>query len=251
MELALHNDKTVRNATAFELKCQTSEVFNFMAFTDFKTLGEVQERFAVKYQIADFVQINPFEVSQKLIEELSFVEQYIDTRVSEFAIRENLIFPVLREVYKKYAEQFSLWSHRFIKYDEILVGTPDYFISKRSELGKTVLGKPLLLMAEAKKNNFDEGWAQCLAEMIAAQKININDLTIYGIVTDGQVWQFGKLEREIYTENEKLFTLDELKELLGALDYIHQRMQEQFENKLSNYPPPNQSSEASANLPGD
>lgn len=203
-----------------------------MAFTDFKTLGEVQERFSVKYQTADFVQITSVEASPALVEELSFVERYIDTRVSEFAIRENLIFPVLREVYKKYAEQFSLWSHRFIKYDEVLVGTPDYFVSKRSELGKTVLGKPLLLMTEAKKNDFDEGWAQCLAEMITAQKLNANDLIIYGIVTDGQVWQFGKLERDIYTENDKLFTLDDLAELLGALDYIHQQMQAQVGNFL-------------------
>ena len=205
-----------------------------MAFTDFKTIGEVQERFSIKYQQSDFVRINPVEASPKLIEELLFVEHYIDTRVSEFAIRENLIFPVLREIYKKYAEQFSLWSHRFIKYDEVLVGTPDYFVSKRSELGKTVLGKPLLLMTEAKKNDFDEGWAQCLAEMFTAQKINANELIIYGIVTDGQVWQFGKLERDIYTENEKLFTLDNLAELLGALDYIYQKMQEQIIGLVSN-----------------
>ncbi len=195
-----------------------------MAFTDFKTIAEVQERYLIKYQTAQFVQSNVVEVSPKLMEELSFVEQYIDTRVSEFAIRENLIFPVLREVYKKYAEQFSLWSHRFIKYDEVLVGTPDYFVSKRSELGKTVLGKPLLVMIEAKKNDFDEGWAQCLAEMVAAQKLNENNLAIYGIVTDGQVWQFGKLEGATYTYNEKLFILDDLAELLGALDYVYEQL---------------------------
>jgi hypothetical protein len=199
-----------------------------MAFTDYKTIAEVQEQFSIKYQAAEFVGINPVEISPTLVEELSFVAQYIDTRVSEFAIRETLIFPVLREVYRKYAEQFSLWSHRFIKYDERLVGTPDYFVSKRSELGKTVLGKPLLLMTEAKKNDFDEGWAQCLAEMIAAQKLNGNELTIYGSVTDGQVWQFGKLERDVYTYNEKLFTLDDLAELLGAWDFIFTRLQEQI-----------------------
>jgi hypothetical protein len=48
-----------------------------MAFTDFKTIGEVQERFSIKYQIADFVQVNSFAASQKLIEELSFVEQSV------------------------------------------------------------------------------------------------------------------------------------------------------------------------------
>jgi hypothetical protein len=204
-----------------------------MAFTDYKTIAEVQEQFSIKYQAAEFVGINPVEASPTLVEELSFVAQYIDTRVSEFAIRETLIFPVLREVYRKYAEQFSLWSHRFIKYDERLVGTPDYFVSKRSELGKTVLGKPLLLMTEAKKNDFDEGWAQCLAEMVAAQKLNGNELTIYGCVTDGQVWQFGKLECDVYTYNEKLFTLDDLAELLGAWDFIFTRLQEQLSASTS------------------
>jgi hypothetical protein len=201
-----------------------------MAFTDFKTIGEVQERYLIKYEADNFVRVNNFEVSPTLVEELRFVEEYIDTRVSEFAIRESLIFPVLKEVYRKYADKFSLWSHRFIKYDDVLVGTPDYFISKRSELGKTVLGKPLLLMTEAKKNDFDEGWAQCLAEMIAAQKLNAKDLTVYGIVTDGQVWQFGKLERDVYTYNEKLFTLDELPELLGALDFVHEKIREQVDD---------------------
>lgn len=200
-----------------------------MAFTDFKTISEVQERFSIRYEAAPFIHVNPVEPNPTLVEELAFTEEYIDTRVSEFSIREGLIFPVLKEAYRRYAEKFSLWSHRFIKYDDILVGTPDYFVSKRSELGKTVLGKPLLLMMEAKKNDFDEGWAQCLAEMVAAQKLNGTDLTIYGIVTDGQVWQFGKLEQTLYTYNEKLFTLDALAELLGALDYVYERLLEQIE----------------------
>ncbi len=201
-----------------------------MAFTDFKTIGEVQERFSIRYEDANFVQVNHFEIPQHLIDELAFIEEYFDTRVSEFAIRESLIFPVLKEIYRKYAKDFSLWSHRFIKYDDVLVGTPDYFLSKRSELGKTVLGKPLLLMTEAKKNDFDEGWAQCLAEMIAAQKINTTEITVYGIVTDGQVWQFGKLEGSVFSANEKLFTLDHLPELLGALYFIHQKIRESLEN---------------------
>jgi hypothetical protein len=31
---------------------------------------------------------------------------------------------------------------------------------------------PYLILMEAKKDNFEEGWGQCLAELIAAQKIN-------------------------------------------------------------------------------
>jgi hypothetical protein len=65
-----------------------------MAFTDFKTIADVQEQYSIKYRAAEFVGINPVEVSDILRDELSFVAQYIDTRVSEFAIRETLIFTV-------------------------------------------------------------------------------------------------------------------------------------------------------------
>ena len=203
-----------------------------MAFTDFKTIGEVQKKYLIKYEQENFVAINPIEASRTLLDELSFAEKYIDVRVSEMAIRENIIFPVLRENYRNYAETFSLWSHQYIKYDDVLFGTPDYFLSKRSELGKTVLEPPFLLFSEAKKNDFDAGWGQCLAEMYSAQKMNEQEsgktLTIFGIVTDGQTWQFGKLTENVYTYNTKIFTLDDLNELLGGLDFVHQEMSKQI-----------------------
>ncbi len=199
-----------------------------MAFTDFKTISDVQEQFLVKYQSKNFVKVNSVMISKELIEELEFTEKFIDTRISEFAIRENLIFPILKAAYRPYADLISLWSHRFIKYDDTLVGTPDYFLSKRSELGKTVLGKPLLLITEAKKNDFDEGWAQCLAAMVAAQKMNEQSSTVYGIVTDGKMWQFGKLEKDYFTFNGRLYTLDDLPELMGALDFIYAQLQAQL-----------------------
>lgn len=199
-----------------------------MAFTDFSTIAEVQERFWIKYQSENFIQVNPVAVSQELMAELDFTERFIDTHASEFAIRENLIFPVLRTAYRPYATLFSLWSHPFIRYDEVLAGTPDYLVSKRSPLGKTVLEKPLLLVMEAKKNDFDAGWAQCLAAMVAAQKMNEQPLCIYGIVTDGKIWQFGKLMGNHFTCNIRFYTLDDLAALLGALDFIYTQLQTQL-----------------------
>jgi hypothetical protein len=204
-----------------------------MAFTDFKTIGEVQKKYSISYQREEFIVAKPFAASRILLDELEFAEEYIDIRVSEAAIRENLIFPILREVYRKYAEAFALWSHQWIRYDDLLLGTPDYFLAKRSKLGKTVLETPFLLFAEAKKNDFDAGWGQCLAEMYAAQKMNETEtgkpLTIYGVVTDGQTWQFGKLEESAYYYNPKIFTADDLTELLGALDYVHAQMLHQLQ----------------------
>jgi len=61
---------------------------------------------------------------------------------------------------------------------------------------------PLVIAAEAKKNNFEQGWGQCLAELVVAQKINgDSELPVYGIVTDGKLWEFGKLEKNMFARN--------------------------------------------------
>ena len=73
----------------------------------------------------------------------------------------------------------------------------------------------------SKKNDFDQGWAQCLAELVAAQKLNQDDsIRLFGIVTDGKYWEFGKLEKNRFTKNMESFAVDQLPELFGALDFI-------------------------------
>jgi len=108
-------------------------------------------------------------------------------------------------------------------WDEKLNGTPDYLVSTKSALGKTVLETPLVIIAEAKKNDFEQGWGQCLAELIAAQRINGDaSFAVYGIVTDGKLWEFGKLQENLFTKNIEGFTVDNLARLFGVLNYIFQ-----------------------------
>lgn len=64
-----------------------------------------------------------------------------------------------------------IWSHVGFGSDETLTGFPDYFFAKRSPLGP-MRDQPYVLFVEDKKGDFDAGWAQCLAAMIAAQKLN-------------------------------------------------------------------------------
>lgn len=96
-------------------------------------------------------------------------------------------------------------------------------ISKRSKLGKTFLESPLLIIAEAKKNDFEQGWGQCLAELVTAKNMNSDsNLPVYGIVTDGKLWEFGRLIESVFTKNTIGFTIDELAKLFGALDFVFQ-----------------------------
>jgi len=57
--------------------------------------------------------------------------------------------------------------------------------------------------------------------LVAAQKINQADKrAVYGIVTDGNLWQFACLKADLFTKNEENYTLDNMQRLYGALEYL-------------------------------
>ena len=202
-----------------------------MAFSDFKTIPDVQKRFGIRHIENDFIKIEEdASPSEQFLQELEFSRQYIPVFASEGARREAVIFPILREVYKGYAEHYALWIKKAIAYDEVLSGTPDYFISTRSELGKLVVGTPLIMLVEAKKNDFEVGWGQCLAELVAAQKINQDmEHPVYGIVSDGTFWQIGYLVNETFTQNRTSFSVDNLPVLFGAIDSVFKTLGEDYQ----------------------
>jgi hypothetical protein len=194
-----------------------------MAFSDFKKISDVQEQYNITYTETPFINVERFNPTEQFIQELEFNRQYIDIFTSEAARCETIIFPVLREIYQHYVEHYALWIQRGIFYDALLNGTPDYFVATRSQLGKTVVGKPLVIVVEAKKSDFEQGWGQCLSELYAIQQMNeIIDLTVYGMVTDAKLWEFGKLQGSLFVKNRHNLALDDLGQLLGALSFVFQ-----------------------------
>ena len=192
-----------------------------MAFTDFKSIAQVQQTFNIKYVEEDYIQYDDIEPSSAFLEEFEFSRRHIDVFASETARCENVIYPILRDVYKNYVEHLAIWSQRAIAYDSLLTGTPDYIISTKSPLGKTVLGTPIIIVVEAKRNDFVAGWGQCLAELVAVQKLNGDDIKpVYGIVTDGEFWQFGKLTDSVFTRDKTRLTISELGRVFGAIGYL-------------------------------
>ena len=193
-----------------------------MAFSDFKTISEVQEKFGITYAMNDFVGAEEtLKPSDHFLQEFEFCMQHINVFASETSRCEAVIFPILKEVYKGYTDRYTLWSGKSIVYDETLKGTPDYLIATQSELGMSVVGKPLIILVEAKKNDFEQGWGQCLAELVAAQKIkNDSDFPVYGVVTDGKLWEFGQLVGDTFIQNRTNFTIDNLPILFGAMNFV-------------------------------
>lgn len=201
-----------------------------MSFSDFKTISAVLKEFQVRYTEANFVEPLAFEISSYFRDDLLLImrEGVVDN--SEFAICENLIYPVLKEVWKQYRQHFILWSHQALTFDNQLSGFPEYILAQRSPLGKVVFDKPFLLLVEAKQDNFEAGWGQCLAEMIAASKLNQKrPITIFGIVSNGERWQFGKLETDVFTRNVTFYSIQELEPLFGAVNDLFRQCEIQLQ----------------------
>ncbi|WP_366557673.1 hypothetical protein [Okeania sp. SIO1I7] len=77
---------------------------------------------------------------------------------SEFAIYENLIYPLLKEVWKIYHQDFILWSHHSLNYDEQSSEFPEYILAKLSPLGKILFDRQYLILIETKQDNFKHIW---------------------------------------------------------------------------------------------
>jgi hypothetical protein len=178
--------------------------------------------------LQSFVESMPLDVSAHLREEIDFVQKWVGLPQSEFAICENMIYPILKEVWKHYPE-FKIWSHQPLKFDDNLAGTPDYFLARRSALGTPVIEEPYLLILEAKRDDFDWGWAQCLAEMVAAKKLNRwPEQVMLGIVTNGRNWQFGKLASGIFPQDPRSFDWLPLDSICAAVNFMFEQCRQQL-----------------------
>jgi len=202
-----------------------------MPYTNYKKIDEVLGEFGVNYIEQNFVQIPEIEVPEYFEAEIQLTLREGVYKNSEYALCETLIYPTLREIWKLHKNNLLLWSHQPLNYDEKLCGVPDYMVAKRSPMGKIFLEKPFLIIVEAKKDNFEEGWAQCIAEMIAAQKINYqanqNSTTIFGIVSNGVIWEFAMLREKHgvnhFTKEITIYTIQNLKLLFAAIAFMFEQ----------------------------
>ena len=114
--------------------------------------------------------------------------------------------------------KLKVWKAAALETDT-LKGVADYLITPK----QAYIASPLLCVAEAKRDDFVQGRAQCIAEMTACRDKNRNkewDNDLFGIVSNGQDWEFYKLtpKGEILQSNS--YDRQLLPELLGVLDYV-------------------------------
>jgi hypothetical protein len=194
-----------------------------MAFTSYTSVDDVIKKHKVRCVTGPVVKPIPDAppFGDYFRAELQFNLTRLPPARSESGAGEQILFPILREVWREYHTHLNLFSHESLTYDADLTGYPDYFVCKQSEFGTFYPTPPYLLVVEAKLDDFRKAWGQCLAAMLAAQKLNATpDQPVYGIATNGKAWEFGVLKHNEFTLQQEpvaISTLDQLGQALHAI----------------------------------
>jgi hypothetical protein len=130
--------------------------------------------------------------------------QYVGI-TSEQARRAFLIAPIIRHICRQ--TQRTVKVEYPITVNHWLKGTLDYYFRD-------------LLIIEAKRDNLENGFTQLASELIALDQWTTSEkIVLYGAVTTGNDWRFGKFDRatRLITQDLKLYRVPEELEILVGL----------------------------------
>ncbi len=195
-----------------------------MSYSAYQNLKSLTKTLAITYRLADlFPNIQPVEPSTFLLHSL-LIAKSLPSTFSEKSRSENLITPILFDVYEHVDKSITIFSGCALNINEELSGVCDYIIAGKNKLLE--LDSPIVCIVEAKNRSIEEGLAQAGAEMVAAQMFNEQEQNniniIYGLVTNGIEWKFLKLSENILTIDENIYfsSGENLKVLLGIFALI-------------------------------
>jgi hypothetical protein len=197
---------------------------NIMPYNSF-TIEEVESKFNLNLQTGSFLpKIEPIDPSTMLAEFLNTTLPLARETGSEKARSEFIIAPILVEVRTIMNNSISLFSGEDFTVDRELGlnGICDFLISRSPVQFK--INAPVVTLVAAKKGVLKDGWGQCIAEMVAAQRFNqIRQHSIefiYGVVTSGTRWQFIQMQGNNITIDPEEYSLPPVAPLLGILKWM-------------------------------
>lgn len=193
-----------------------------MKFNDFANNAEMLTYFGLKMQkmkFLNFDSIVPIPLPDLILTDIDFLLQNRGDTDMEFYACEALIFPLLKEAWKRNPKA-KVFSHPQIKYEDLIL-IPDYVVTPKDKTGTDAFQKPLLITVEAKNEDYNQGWADACKQLIVSRFLNQNDqIPIYALVSIGESWQFGKLAGNIIYKHPTALGLDNANKLFGVLDFI-------------------------------
>jgi hypothetical protein len=149
----------------------------------------------------------------------AFFQQRLD-RLQRFdleslEVSKTLLIDAICEEGLEGFDRLKVWKGPYLE-GEQTCGNADYLIAER----RGYLEAPYVCVIEAKKDDFEQGTAQCLVEMQACQWMNRQlgrEIPIYGIVTNGEGWKFYRLAIDGAVSESLLYGIGEMSILLGLV----------------------------------
>jgi hypothetical protein len=196
-----------------------------MAYANF-TLGEVIRKFSLDLvETTDlYASVPEAAVRPEFQAQLNVMLPLALATSTEKARSEFIIAPILVELWLLNDRNIGILSGVEFTIDEAqgLAGVCDYIITRSPE--QLFVKAPILMVVEAKNEDLKRGYAQCLAEMIAAQTFNTREGTasecIYGVVTIGELWRFLELEGSTARIDSRSYHIERLAKIMGILLHL-------------------------------
>lgn len=193
-----------------------------MAYSEF-TLETAQKTFQLDTvrSLGLFSEIEPVEPSTYLSMGLARKAPLATAIGTEKARSELMVADILVDLLEHFDRNISLFSGIDFSVDaeKGLTGVCDFLVSLSPE--QFYLEAPIIVLVEAKDLDLKLGIGQCVAEMLAAQRFNIeksNDIPcIYGASTTGIDWQFLQLQENNLHIDMVTYTIERCDRILGIL----------------------------------
>lgn len=189
------------------------------------TLAEAYNFLNLTNPIAWEISFLPIEPTPFFNEELKRLEAF-DLESGERG-KEVLIDSVLQEALTR-RTKLKVWKEVHLKTND-LRGRTEYLLAQRFR----ILKNPFVCIAEAKKDDFQQGAAQCLLAMKASQIINLQSdfaIDIYGMVTNAFTWRFYRLTLQDRVFESKFYSFQtQTAVLFGILDSIFKACEENLD----------------------
>jgi len=185
------------------------------SFSSF-TMSEAYKHLGIKTLLPWSFQIAAFEPSDFFIQHLERLHRKFDLQSYEES--KKLLIDAFCDEAMEGIENLKIWKGGKIESD-VLIGNADYLIAEKQDY----LDIPFLCIVEAKRDDFEQGLAQCLVVMQACQWQNNQvgrQIDILGVVTNAREWIFYKLAMTGIVYESRGYISDDTAQTLGALHYI-------------------------------
>jgi hypothetical protein len=158
------------------------------------------------------IEAEPVPISDFFRQRLERLQRF---DLEDFEISKTLLIDAICEEGLEGTQRLKVWKGAYLEGKDVC-GNADYLIAER----RAYLEAPFVCVIEAKRDDFQQGAAQCLVEMQACQWTNHQlgkAVDIYGVVTNGEGWKFYRLTLGGEVSESLMSGANEMSLLLGQL----------------------------------